>query len=390
MRSNILVIAALLLFGDVVRAVPPPGFEPIEGGHVDFSFCYRDGAWSYGIVWERDGVPVIVNPAVGPLRPPENAIILLKDQAFPSEGNRVARPAAAEWGLTGVDPGQPFWLIPQNPTGPGVWQGFTICGNCASYFSNDPRVNAFGAWTIVNLKGKRYIGKGKGHYCTWSEGAFGEVTAWMTTHDEIQPGVDRYFIGADHAHPAAGFSDLGLYEITYDVTCHEGPGEANPQTSPEVSFYFAVGTYWAWIARNWQPERWWQSGQIGEHDDPDADGLTNLIEYACGLNPRVSDSAAYTEGASGGLPSMSLTPDGLRFQCLQRSDASNPQITSIIRATNDLTATPWPPAPAVTMDEAITEGWDRATIYLPLGPQTPRQFYKVEINLLPEIKYPNP
>jgi hypothetical protein len=389
MRPSLILLAALLC-GNPARAVPPPGFEPIEDGHVDFSFCYRDGVWTYGIVWDRNGVPIIANPALGPLRPPENAVILLKDQPFPAQGNRVVRPEPAEWSFTGVDAGEPFWIIPQNPAAGGVWQGFNICGGCAAFFSNDPRVNAYGPWTIVNLKHKRYLGKGAGHYCTWSEGAFGELTVWMKTTNGIQPGEDRYFIGAGHAHPAAGFSDLGLYEITYDVTCYEGPGETNPHTSPEVAFYFAVGTYWSWIARHFQPDRWWTPGYIGELDDPDGDDISNLMEYACGLNPRVSDRRCFTPGAAGGLPAASLAEGALHYRGLQRAAASNPQIITAIRATSDPAAAPWPLTLPATLTPYTGDDWDLATATLPVTPDVPRQFLRLEVTLLPEINYPSP
>jgi len=378
------LLAASLLAVSPAAAIPPPGFEPIEDGHVDFSFCYRDGVWTYGIIWERGGVPVIANPAVGPLRPPDNAVLLLKDQPF-QPGNRLVRPEGAEWDFLGSAAHEPFWWIPQNSWN-GLWQGFSFCGGCATFFEDDPRVNAEGNWRVVALKNKRYIGKGAGHYSTWSQGVFGEITVWMKTVDGIDPAQDRYWIGGDHAHPATGFSSLGLYEITIDVTCYDGPGETNPHTSPEVSFYFAVGTYWAWIARNFQPERWWAPGYIGELDDPDGDGISNLMEYACNLNPRVSDRQTFETWTGAGLQQWSAAGSVASFRFLQRRPESNPQITYTVRGTVDPAAAPWPLTHAPQSPPWDAE-WLASDVTVPLAPEV-RHFLRLEVELLPRLTYP--
>ncbi len=327
-------------------------------------------------------MPVIANPAVGPLRPPNNAVILLKDQPF-QPGNRLLRPEPEEWNFIGVGPGEPFWCIPQNSWN-GVWQGFSFCSGCSVFFEEDPRVNATGNWRVVSLKNKRYLGRGTGHYSTWSQGAFGELTTWMTTVDGINPAQDRYWIGGDHAHPATGFSDLGLYEITIDVTCYEGPGKMKPQTSPEVSFYFAVGTYWSWIARHFQPERWWTPGYIGELDDPDGDGICNLMEYACDLDPRVSDRQTYDAATGTGLPALSQETGALRLRFPQRAVETNPQITWEVRGSPDMASAPWPVRHDTTA-VPLSGDWQEHTVTVPFT--SAPQFLRHEVTLQPRIVY---
>lgn len=364
------------------RAIPPPGFEPIENGHVDFSFCFENGVWKTGLVWEVNGNPVVADPAAGALRPPEQAVLIAKDQRY-QPGNRVRRPSGAAWNFTGVGAGEPFWWFPQSNWN-GVWPGFSICGDCASWFEDDPRVLATGPWKVVTLKKLRYIGKGDGRFSMWSTGTFGDLTVWMTTSDGVSE-YDRYYVGAaGHAHPAMGFSALGLYEVTFDVTCYGGPGKENPQTSPEVSYYFAVGTHWEWIARHFQPERWWQPGYIGELDDPDEDGVPNLIEYACGLHPREPDRSETTGGGFPGLPAPGEHGGLISYRFPLRDPATNPQIDVVVRATDDLAAAPWPQELAPSTAPGPV-GWFDAVCARPFS--APRLFLRMEVTLLPELFY---
>lgn len=366
------------------RAVPPPGFEPIEYGHVDFNFCFENGVWKTGLIWEVDGNPVVGDPAAGALRPPGLAVLIAKDQRY-QPGNRVRRPSSAVWDFVGVDPGAPFWWFPQSNWS-GVWPGFNICGNCASWFEDDPRVLATGPWKVVTLKNLRYIGKGDGRFSMWTTGTFGDLTVWMKTIDGISE-LDRYYVGAaGHAHPAMGFSALGLYEVTFDVTCYAGPGKANPQTSPEVSCYFAVGTYWEWIARQFQPERWWQPGYIGDLDDPDGDGIPNVMEYACGLHPREAARIETPGFGAPGLPAIREEFGLIRYALPLRDPATNPQIEVTVQGTEDPAAAPWPQTLTPTESPTGFTGWLAGECVLD-PQQTARRFLRTAVRLLPEIPY---
>lgn len=386
MRLSALLFAASAVLTAPLMAVPPVGFAPIDQGHVDVSFCFKNGVWETGVIWELNGNPVLPNAAAGPLRPSELAVILVKDQPVTAEGNRIRRPAGAGWNFVGVGEDEPFWWLPQAVTGNAVWAGFNVCAEsgCVPYFEDDPRVSATSAFKTVALKSIRYHGKGEGHVSMWSTGTFGDQIVWMKSIDGISA-VDKYFVGAaGHAHPSWGFSDLGLYEITVTLTCYQGPGKTNPATSPPLTIHFAVGTYWEWIARNFQPARWNTPGFIGGGDDPDGDGIPNLVEYASGLNPREADRRETPGTGAPGLPSMALEWGETAYRFPLRDPATNPQIEVVVRATENPAAALWPhtvlpvtgPGPA---------GWLDAVCPLPVTGQ--RGFLRMEVTLLPELIY---
>lgn len=385
----LLLSSFVLLAATLCRAHLHDHHDHIHGGHVDFSFCFENGVWRTGLVWHNTTGGVGQGAAQGQLRAADSAVIVLEDQPFET-GNRVRRPLEPEWAFTGVGPGEPFWWIPQSAWSGGAWTGFNVCGGagsgCSAYFEPDPRVNATAEWKTMELKSVRYLGKGSGQFSMWTSGTFGDLLVWMTTVDGITE-QDRYFIGnAGHAHPSFGFSALGLYEVTFCTTCYGGPGKTNPNTSPPVSFYFAVGTYWEWVSRHLSPDRWWQQGYTGEMDDPDGDRIPNVMEYAFGLHPREAARSETPGLGAPGLPSLREDYGILRYALPLRDPATNPQIEVTVQGTEDPAADPWPQTLTPTQSPTGFTGWLAGECVLD-PQQTPRRFLRTAVRLLPEILY---
>jgi len=99
------------------------------------------------------------------------------------------------------------------------------------------------------------------------------------------------------------------------------------------------------------------ANQRGPADDPDADGVSNLLEFALGLNALIPDSA--------GLPVVAVIGGDLTLTYI-RAQAS--AITYEVQSTTDLTTNSWSAA-GVTQGTPAGDGLTTATIPYAAGPR---------------------
>jgi hypothetical protein len=367
----------------------PIDYTPIIDGHVDFSFCYADGEWEMGLVHEVGGDPN--NPADGTPKSGELAPMIARDQLFPS-GSRALRLTAPLWTFLGVNPATPYWYFPEG-NWVGVYPGFNVCDieDAVSYLEPDPRINTPGQWTTVTLRDVDYRGKQSsgGHFSLWTTDSFGQPTVWMSSATNgIDPSDKYYVLSGAHSHPNMGFSALGLYAVTFDLTFYEGPGKTNPNTSPVVAYYFAIGTFWQWIAEHFDPSFWFVNGTVGENDDPDRDGISNLVEYACDLDPTTPDNTPFSTPLGRGLPTISSQSGGtsLLSRFPLRLTSENPQLDVLVESSPSLSSTSWQPSPGTTQKTPLRPGWETCSHSISIAnPAT--QFLRLRISLQTQIPY---
>lgn len=377
----------------VLVALPSAEYEPIDDGHVDFVFCRSGGSWVVGLVWDRTNDPLHTGPALGRVRPTSLGVLQVLDLSFPT-GGRIRRPAAPpddpeRWDFLGVAEGEPLWFLPQ-ASGSRLWAGFNVCDDgCHPYFEPDPRVQATASWRLLRLTHKRYVGLGSGHFSQWTSAPTGEPIVWVSTADGGVSEQDTLYIGGSgHLHLNWGFSSLGLYQTDFSMTCFEGLDRTRPLTGPTVPIYFAVGDYWSWLAKHFTPERWWVPGFIGQSDDPDADGVPNLLEYVCGLHPRIADARPCAPGSALGLPTIidqSAPASPLTILFARPTAESNPQI---------VTAPEWAPTlggPWLEIPPSFTTPLDhgREEVEITL-PHDSEGYFRLHVELLPTPEYSTP
>jgi len=112
----------------------------------------------------------------------------------------------------------------------------------------------------------------------------------------------------------------------------------------------------------------WAYGQVfttGQSDllqDDDADGSSNLLEYAFNTQPGSSDAQALTTGTGTlGLPLITRVGGLLRIEFLRRKATTNSGLTYEPQFTDTL-LDPWSPSTATPTITPIDDTWERVLI----------------------------
>ena len=284
------------------------GAEILKAIHVDHAFRYNGEDWEI-VIHGNDGDPDI---------DPDEAVMVVIDQPFPTRGGRIARPPGEQWDFLGVGASENLWLIPQAFT-PWLWPGWRTEGFFAEYYDEDPRLGFTSRFVKISLEEAAYMGLGDGHFSIWSNQTGGRIKQWISTTDGITE-EDGYFFSSGHAHNNFGFSDPGVYRITYRASAFRSndggdlPVGLIPVESPVQSFYYAVGTYAEWKANYFEPHQLIDEDPSDElpevahyHADNDGDGAGLLLEYAFNLSPQENDAEVVVPGSGlSGLPAVFL------------------------------------------------------------------------------------
>ena len=211
-----------------------------------------------------------------------------------------------------------------------------------------------------------------------------------------QPGLSLRLAWSDMTPPAAGFEVQRALDSGFSVGLTTIPLPAG-QTSyvdsgrtPETTYHYrvrALGTPdpsdystpaeattptrladWRWVHFGNQN----QVGDGADDQDPDHDGVVNLMEYACNLDPHVADAKPLAGDGTAGLPSITIASGGhLRITFLRRTAASLPTITQGVVFSNNLST--WSAESGATVAvEPIDALWERVTLTDPAAPSGKR------------------
>lgn len=141
-----------------------------------------------------------------------------------------------------------------------------------------------------------------------------------------------------------------------------------------------TGGYPAWASTQLFP-----TGQFGPDEDADGDGISNLLEYACNLNPASSDAGSVVAGSgTSGLPGVALlTAPGkrLRVEFLRRKSTSGSGLAYAAQFCDTLLETGsggWADAAATPVVTSIDDTWERVVVE-DSSPNAPRRFARVKI-----------
>ncbi len=176
-------------------------------------------------------------------------------------------------------------------------------------------------------------------------------------------------------------------------------GEVEPPPASEVEFGIEVAVSDRWIAAGSLGstlgatglaqrvrilprqgyEEWMDARQIAvrraPEDDPDADGLPNVLEYAFNLRPAVADAApaAWSEAEPSGLPTLTgATSENGSFMTFVRPK-DDPFVTVLVESSDDLAA--WREETGAV--EVLGAGDFHELVRLPLAAEGARHWWRV-------------
>lgn len=286
-----------IIIGFLPVAASHAGLLPLRE-HVDFQWTYDsvDG-WTCEAKIGELGEDVFLEV--------DDVYLPLDDLAEEEGGERNEQPDSEALAFTGVSPGEPIWLLLDPPLEGQIWPGFDNAqnfGTFGSYQETDMRLSAADRalaqpWITIKFHGLSYQGSGEPAFSMWQEDPFGAPTVWFSTATD----EDTFLFAGSHVHVNWGFGATGIYRIRLSASAYEGPGQTNPTGESDIfTVTFAVGPVAQWQAAHFTAIELDDPAISGLAADPDGDGMTNLQEFAFGLNPRSGSREPVAEGL--GLP----------------------------------------------------------------------------------------
>ena len=194
-------------------------------------------------------------------------------------------------------------------------------------------------------------------------GGTGAPTWELISGTELPPGLSLSESGSLSGTPTAN----GTWDLAFQATDEEG---AFRKVGLKLSDSPVSSAYLAWVSSNDL------SGEDAQFDaDVDGDGLTNLLEFALGTNPNISDAesniAAYTE--------LDGSTEFFVYEYERRTDYEDLGMKYTVIATPDLVTPISDPPHSVEIGDPVN-GFERMTNRYPIEADSKFFQLRVEVN----------
>lgn len=153
-------------------------------------------------------------PAGGPYGP-DQVTHIVPNSTYSSRNTSAALDAAL-----GIPASQQLWILPESQSAAASqnapWTGPAVAPTAYSQFDDiqgddgNPGALPNVQWTLTGVSGP-------GDVALWVNDAFGTPIVWMGSADGLDPvgGADTHLLGAGGAHNFWGFTEPGLYDLTF-------------------------------------------------------------------------------------------------------------------------------------------------------------------------------
>lgn len=352
--------------------------------HVDLQPVWNVTSATWSWTMRVNGDPGAGGNESGEFRDPLLHFMPVRPQAWEEGGDMLIRPDDSTWDFMGAGAGEPIWFVPQT-NNDYTWAGFnnTQGGLFGAYQETDPRVAGEGAQKWLTFRLKQAEGPAGGHVSLYSNYSDGSIILWMATADGIHAD-DAFFMPAgNHAHTNWAFTRKGMWRVSVSAQGFLGANQADPTPESEpCAFIFAVGNHASWRASHFTSAEVMDDAAAGPAADGDHDGVSNLLEYAFGGDPK--QGSHKTETGSALLPRQQIVEAaGQKYLALtyfRRKTETYPEITYSAEWQTGLSGTAWLPGGVETSVTSIDDTWEEVTLRdsISLG-QEPKRFGRIKV-----------
>jgi len=212
-------------------------------GHMDLSLnVSAAGIWTSELQHDGNGSDFDSGPGAGAVNEPANTESVI----FVPEERALTRPSSAVWNFLGAEPGGNVWIFPavQNVNIPflGLNTETTPSSGLGIWDPAHAAVSS-GRWIELRLTNMQYTGNALSpDFSMWTIQSAGSPNVWMNTSNGIATdGTDDVYLMAPggHSHMNWGFSELGIYDLTFQGSTTLSNNEQS--VSDPFTIRFGVG-----------------------------------------------------------------------------------------------------------------------------------------------------
>jgi hypothetical protein len=361
-----------------------------RGAPITIDTFYTQNHADYRAIWDNGEITFVMDADAGAVE--TSAVIIPSNEvlAYAGPSSLFLRPTTSNYDFLGVPVGSSVYRLPSTNVAGIPYLGFSgesvPSGIFARYLNTDPRVNATNAYMKHQLVAVR--SSSSGHMSVYTI-ASGNPRVWMATSDGIDSTDAFYQTPGGHSHRNIAFSAPGTYEVDIFISGYRddnGNTTYDPVTDPYIESGIFTMVFGVDFLGEWRQQNFGAAGNTGNganDQDFDSDGVSNLLEYAFGLNPATSSSAtlALAPGnmlASRGVPAWVSSGPGNHAVFLRRKDHLAAGLVYAVQTSGNLAA--WLTLNAIP--EVIGSDGEMEIVRVPIpapGEGETSQFMRVQV-----------